>query len=75
MWNIKKEASEEVAIPASAKRQAPQMYMNPYELTKQELYRKLKFFSVYITAIVAVPNLLRAFGVLAPLGVVPITRK
>jgi len=73
MWNIKKasEGSEEVAVrPSSSK----QMFMNPYEITKNELFNKLKFFAVYISGIVIVPKLLRTLGLFEPLGI-PVTRR
>ena len=50
------------------------MMMNPYEITKQELVKKLKFFAIYVGSIVLVPKLLRSLGFLAPLGI-PLTRR
>ena len=77
MWNLKKAASEEEGVvstrPASSSR-GPSMMMNPYEITKQELVRKLKFFAIYVGSIVLVPKLLRSLGFLAPLGI-PLTRR
>jgi hypothetical protein len=72
MWNIKKaeEPEEAVAIPSSSSSR----YMNPYEITKNELMKKLKFFAVYLSGIVVVPTILRSLGVLEPLGV-PLTRR
>jgi hypothetical protein len=70
MWNIKK-ASPEEASSSSAR---PSLMMNPYETTKQELMRKLKFFGVYIASMVIVPQLLRSVGLLEPLGI-PLTRR
>lgn len=65
MWNIKKSQSSE---------EAPARMLNPYEATKQELYKKLKFFGIYIAGIVVIPKLLRSIGLLEPLGI-PLTRK
>ena len=74
MWNIKK-ADESSAGPSSSSGQPqPGFLMNPYEITKQELLRKLKFFGIYVASIVVVPKLLRSLGVLEPLGI-PLTRR
>lgn len=73
MWNIKKSASSEEEVVATTSGNN-RLMMNPYELTKRELMNKLKFFGIYIGAIVIVPRLLRALGVMAPLGI-PLTRK
>jgi hypothetical protein len=69
MWNIKK-ADES----SSSGQPQPGFLMNPYEVTKQELVRKLKFFGIYVASIVVVPRLLRSIGLLEPLGV-PLTRR
>jgi hypothetical protein len=69
MWNIKK-ADES----SSSGQPQPSFLMNPYEVTKQELVRKLKFFGIYVASIVVVPRLLRSIGLLEPLGV-PLTRR
>ena len=69
MWNIKKASEEEVVASSSSR-----MMMNPYELTKRELLNKLKFFGVYLGAIVLAPRFLRALGFLQPLGI-PLTRR
>ena len=73
MWNIKKAEEPEgtVAVPSSS---SSGRYMNPYELTKQELLKKLKFFAVYVSGIVIVPTVLRSLGFIEPLGV-PLTRR
>lgn len=71
MWNIKR-AEEELAVPSNPS--GNRMMMNPYELTKNELVRKLKFFGVYISVIVVVPKLLEAFGLVEPMGI-PLTRR
>jgi hypothetical protein len=72
MWNIKKtDESSEVAVRPSSSSAA---LMNPYEITKQELMKKLKFFAAYIGGIVLVPKFLRSLGLLEPLGV-PLTRR
>jgi hypothetical protein len=74
MWNLKKASSEEeVAVPSSSSSR-PSMFMNPYEVTKQELLKKLKFFAVYLGGIVIVPKLLRSIGLLEPIGI-PLTRR
>ncbi len=72
MWNIKKaeEVEETVAVPSSSSAR----YMNPYEITKNELIKKLKFFAVYVSGIVVVPTILRSLGFMEPLGV-PLTRR
>jgi hypothetical protein len=63
MWNIRKASPEEASSSTR-----PSMMMNPYEVTKQELMKKLKFFGVYIAGLVVVPQLLRSVGVLEPAG-------
>ena len=73
MWNIKKAQSEEQPSSSSSKQQ-PGFLMNPYEITKQELLRKLKFFGIYVASIVVIPKLLRSIGVLEPLEI-PLTRR
>ena len=69
MWNIKKASPEEASSSSR-----PSLMMNPYEVTKQELLKKLKFFGFYIAGIVVVPHLLRSVGLLEPLGI-PLTRR
>lgn len=49
--------------------------MNPYEVTKAELFRKIKFFAVYLGGVVVVPEILRALGVMEPLAEIPLTRR
>jgi hypothetical protein len=69
MWNIKKaQSSEETGT------KQPSLMMNPYEITKQELMKKIKFMAIYVTGIVVVPKLLRGLGFIEPLGI-PLTRR
>lgn len=77
MWNIKKSSEEEtVAKPSSrAASSSGNMFMNPYEITKTELMRKIKFFAVYIGGMVVVPELLRSLGLIAPLAEIPLSRR
>ena len=59
-----------MAVPSSSSSK----YMNPYEITKKELFNKLKFFAVYVSGIALVPTILRSLGFMEPLGV-PLTRR
>lgn len=69
MWNIKKaQSSEETGS------KQPSLMMNPYEITKQELFKKVKFMAIYVAGIVIVPKLLRSLGFIEPLGI-PLTRR
>ena len=76
MWNIKKaeEATEDTTVAVPSSSSSSSRYMNPYEITKEELMKKLKFFAVYVSGIMIVPSVLRSFGLLEPLGV-PLTRR
>lgn len=74
MWNIKKAQSVEDQPSSSSKQQQPGFLMNPYEITKQELMKKLKFFGIYVASMVVIPKLLRSIGVLEPLEI-PFTRR
>lgn len=72
MWNLKKAEEVGDAPAQSSGKSSP--FMNPYELTKLELVAKLKFFGVFLASIVVLPKVLRSFGLLENITVVPLTR-
>jgi hypothetical protein len=76
MWNIKQSAEEDTLATKPSKSSSPSaMFMNPAEITRNELMKKLKFFAAYIGGLVVVPHLLRSVGLLEPLAEIPLTRR